>query len=302
MNPKIEEYLNGELMGEELAGFEAKLAKDAQLRAEVAQMRPVLLQLRRANISLNVDRATSNYRTTRKVKRVVVLSCAIFFSVGVSWLIYRDNETSGKSYKLPKELPKNDVKPMPSVIEEPKTPIKEAENPRSNQYIKEEPIAKIPNKSTSPTPTSIPQIDNQLIAYAKELYKIPSEYEGLRGSSENIEFKEVKIALIESRFQDGLSILNTLDVMDVAEYSFLRAHLLYGKGDCKVAYQIFSALANNNKYPEWRDNAEWYQLLSGIASGQLPKANVKAMLNKIITDPNHAYNGKDALKLKEMLD
>jgi hypothetical protein len=298
MNPEIEEYLNGELSGSDLADFEKKLAKDAQLRAEVAQMRPVLLQLRRANIAQKVDNATQKYHYNRRAKRVMVLSCAVLFSAG-TYLWYNRSEAPKET---PHKLPQNETKPMPPVFEEKKSPIIEEEKPNSNQVLKQEQAAKTPNKLSSPTPNEIPQVDRQLIAYAKELYKIPSEYEVLRGNSENIEFKEVKIALIESRFQDGLSMLNRLDVMNVAEYSFLRAHLLYGKGDYKEAYQIFSALANNNKYPEWRDNAEWYQLLSGIAANQLPKANLKAMLDKIITEPNHAFYGKDALKLKEMMN
>jgi hypothetical protein len=298
MNPEIEEYLNGELSGSDLADFEAKLAKDAQLRAEVAQMRPVLLQLRRANIAQKVDNATQKYHSKRRAKRVMILSCAVLFSAG-TYLWYNRNE---EPKETPLKSPQNEIKPMPPVFEEKKSPIIEKEKINNDQVLKQKQVAKTPNKPPTSTPDAMPETDKQLIAYAKELYKIPSEYEGLRGISENSEFKEVKIALVEGRFQDGLSILNRLDVMNMAEYSFLRGHLLYGKGDHPEAYQIFTALANNNKYPEWRDNAEWYQLLSGIAANQLPKANLKALLNKIVNDPNHAFYGKDALKLKEMVE
>jgi hypothetical protein len=103
MQFEIETYLNGEMSDSERTAFEAAIAADPNLRAEVEAMRPLVRDLARIRLNQQVGKATNNRLRRKRARRAAfVLSLGLGFLGGFMWWKYYENRAKLEQIETPK--------------------------------------------------------------------------------------------------------------------------------------------------------------------------------------------------------
>ncbi len=308
MVPEIEKYLNNEMSAEARQKFESDLAADPVLRQELEAQQQLIKDLRRMAIARKTKSVQGLRASKKKAKRLAAWAFfGIFLLGGTVWWLSRDGSMDKKPEIEKQAQPKNGPSPgenQPPVLE--KTVPPGTENLPKNLPEKQptkigtQPIAEKPTRPKT-APQILPGGENKLLSIAKSQYVRPSEYANLRSTGDDDVLKSAKIAFSEERFGDALALI---DISKPGEPQFLYGHILFAKANYFLAYQTFSALADDKNHSEWKENAEWFALLSGLASppGRVPKTVLDSLLEKMLDDAGHPFRVKKALKLKEMMN
>lgn len=271
MRPDIEAYLNGELSGTALEQFEAELAENPALRAELAQLRPTWHALRRAGIARQVEEALRRRALRRRRNWLLLLVCSVFATlIGIRWWLTEKENKPG---------------PLRS-------------NPPHHQPVQPSPVLptvdSMPPPRTSPSRVAQAQDDSgRELALAE--YKTPLEFENSRGDGSDL--SEAINFFRQNDYSSALKLVDQATASDPESY-YLRAHVLFKLKRYQRAKVIFLDLSVKN--PAYKDRGEWYALLCGLAENPPDKKAIRRLLTAIQNIPEHTYY-ENARDLQESL-
>lgn len=285
----IDRYLSGQMSDTERAAFEAELATNAALAAQVEQQRAHLLaletlvedELRQQLGTWRNSHPANMEAVLREQKRLdpnpqkprwwVWLLALLGVIVGTWWTV---------SFFSKKDNP---TPPAPP-------PMAQDSN------------GKTPQRPSVGHPQTVPQgraiAANHRTSLQTDLATMQHEW-GQRGDVPDtwtIVFEDIA----HRRYNEAIRRLKTIPDTDARylDARFLSAACCYLSGDYVQAAPLFGRLATNNAYLR-AERAAWYGALATLGQGQKDKA--LALLRQIIAEPTHAYRDK-ALALRRTLE
>lgn len=285
MHPDIEAYLNGALQGEALKQFEDALARDPALREEVELLRPLLRDLRRANIARRVATAERNHADKRRVRRnLVILLCGLLLGLaGIWWLWKPGQEVAPPSLQSPDNQLQQHSAPTLD------TPFQaQADTSSGSQDNGEDKKRQAKNEDKK-----------RLFAAVFKPYKDAALEPGDRGSGDISAFEQFHIFYWEGQYQEALDVFESLQPFEkpVGNTLFIKANCLLALGRADEATALLEKI-NRDKSSRFGAEVEWYLALSYLSSGQISKT--RTILQTLANTPGSARYRDAASLLKEL--
>ena len=294
----IDRYLSEQMSGTERADFEAELATNAALAAQVEQQRTHLLALEtlvedelRQQLGTWKDSHPVNMETVlREQKRLDanqknprwwVWLLALLGVIGTTWWTVsffpkKDNPTPASQPTTPPSTPSA----LPPMAQD------------SNGKMPQRPSV---GHQTVPQGRSIAA--NYRTALQTDLTTMQNEWGQRSDASDTwtIVFEDME----HRRYTEAIRRLKTIPDTDARylDARFLLAACYYLSGEYGQASPLFGRLAKNTAYLR-AERAAWYEALATLGQGQKDKALI--LLRQIIAEPTHAYRDK-ALALRRTL-
>jgi hypothetical protein len=188
MHPDIEAYLNGTLQGEALKQFEDALARDPALREEVDLLRPLLRDLRRANIARRVATAERNLAGKRRVRRILtILLCGLLLGLAGTWWLWKPGQ----------EAAPPSVQPPDNQLQQHSAPALDTPSGSQNNGGDIKRQAKNEDKK-------------RLFAMVFKPYKDAALEPGDRGSGDISPFEQFHIFYWDGKYQEALDVFESL--------------------------------------------------------------------------------------------
>lgn len=274
---QTEQYLLGELTGDELEAFEKALQEDPLLAQSVAQHREMMqrldaLRLRKkvqSALTNPIDKPTRGYTT-----RIFATIAALLILLAVAfWFFLRPGPTTEFEQKKSLET----------------TPIDTAKTVTPNETSS--PPAQKPIEKSSNTA--------QLIALARAFQEKPSQTmvrdaaQAESGTTPKTKAQAAADAYDQQKFSLAAAILKDDQLVQADEEArFIRANARFSIDQFAGAAQDFEALKNSFQF---RYEAQWNYLLCQIALGNTEKA--QQLLAAILKEQDFPFRER-ALKLK----
>jgi hypothetical protein len=278
----IEDYLNGDLQGEERRVFEEVMAQDDLLAAEVQQQKMTQEQLRALLLRRKVG---ETIRLEKRRRRYRLLLCAVAASfvllLGSVWL-FRKNTTQLITDGPVASAPVN-------------TPLQRDSVAASNTNI---PLTEKPSVQTQPLPVH-PKRTRQYAALVTQFYTAPRQnmVRSTEGAPVDSLYQYLNAAVQEKKYTRIISLLpDDTHVADDENLRMLRADAFFQLGQYERARVDFEVLSNSFQY---RHEARWNGLLCLLArSGNSPE--IQKILRRMTTDANFPFQEK-AIRLEQAL-
>ncbi len=259
----IEQYLEGQLTGEELKAFEQKMAEDPTFAAEVKLQREIaeamtehdVIDLSRKLRSIQHQKKRPSGGSGRMIifRRLLQIAAGLAFLVAVYFVYENFNQAN-----TPQELATRYFSPIEQI----------SHAPDQVRQVRDD--------------DSTLQIINELV---KEINSLWQETEAL---------------YVQKNYDQALIKLQTIRQLDPAfetqspdEFFFYEGLLLLHTGKPEPAIRSFDKVSAN-----YTEKATWYSALAYLQSGDIE--NAKAQLRKIISTEIHPYKKVAEKLLREM--
>jgi len=277
---KIEDYLLGELEGNELIAFENALQSDPSLAKSVAQHREMMQRLDALRIRNKVKSATAPQSTksvARSSNRMLwAIAASLTLLVAAIWWINQTEQT-------------------PPAIIETQPPIVQPDAPQTpSEEIK---------RTLPPQPKEKAKEKQQWVALAREYQENPTQTlvrdaaqaEGDR--SPQTRSQKAFEAFYNQNFSLASELLKDDKMVQEDEVArYIRANARFNIGQFASAAHDFDALEGSFQF---KHEARWNFLLCQIALGNMK--TTKALLAEMVAEEDFPFRAK-ALELNEKLD
>lgn len=261
----IESYLNGDLQGEALEQFQQAMEQNPAIQEEVARLKPVWHMLRRAGIAQKVENAMASYERKKRLRRlvfVVIASLVVLAVLLLGWKRFI-------SYQQKSEQ-------NPSFKEE--TPTQQPSIPTVQQQDK------LNQKEITASHSLESRVDQRVQALAVQFYRRNPAERMYTSSSER-------------SGQDTSQHITRM--LSVSEKALKQAADLFEETKYKQAKLAFLKLST--QYPIYKDDGEWYALLSALAETPADTQTAGKLSRQIMMDPNqHTYLKETELLISEL--
>lgn len=308
---QIEDYLKGRLTDKDLKAFEEALSSDQELSNAVALERDLIeataetdiLRLReqlRQNLQNKDTGGGQNYLKwgLLVVVGLLVILAAIFLMPKAEVTDLPAPETT---------LPQNDGTPgyVPEDFDQSDEeadsdrPIAMNEEDETSGWRGDDETLDFPDVETE-TPSEPEPDASQYLASASELYgELPYSIT-LRGnatSDEESQMLAAETAYRSGNFEEAILLLEDAPAQFASEAAKLRAHAQFQAGRMQDAIESFSGLRSGF----YKNDAEWYLLLSHLAILPNEEAAFTELMQSIINNPNHPFQSK-ALQVQQIIN
>mgnify|MGYP000152002545 CR=1 FL=1 len=276
----IEQYNLGRLPAGQAAQFEAAMRTDPALAAAVRtqrtewEMQEMLAEkLLRAQIRQGLadlpdgvpDTDRSRWKGPWKYLLPLVLAL-----VTAAYFIFRQPADPAQPVPTPPETP------VPGNTPPPALPLPVDTSPQNQK-----PVAEAPGQ-------------RNLRQLALAAYRTPDGLSGIRGAADTDTLSQATRAFAEKNYRRVLALLGTLPADSRQEALSLRAHAHFKTGAFPAASRDFTELEAAGIY---RREAQWFGLLSRMATPGADRPALKAELERILATAGHPYRNDAAALL-----
>lgn len=266
---KIEQYLLGELTGNDLSAFESALQSDPELAKSVAQHREMMQRLDALRIRNKVASSMASRPAAKHpALKFWILAILLALSAGAIWLLNRPGQIT----------PALQEKQNPPVqTDTPKAPAEETLRPIAQQ-----------------SKEKLPENKSRRIALARNLLENPPQT-SLRNavhpgaSSKPKTPVQLAVEAFNARnFQLASELLKDDSLVETGDIArFIRANARFNTGQFTVAANDFDALKNSFQF---KHEARWNFLLCQLALGNMDR--VKALLADMLAEKDFPFREK----------
>ena len=273
MHPDLESYLSGALNDDARQRFEAELARDPGLQAEVEQWRALLPDGRWLAIERRVGEAQARMEQRRRNRRILLLlSSVAFVLAAVAWW--------WRSATVQPVPTRQDIE-KPAV---PGTPTRPEQQPAAPLPVQHERIAEDPGKRKQHTP-------DYYAALAAKAYVQPDF--SFRKATTNDAEDPMEQAWRAWEDDNWPKVIELMQPVRAADPSYLRAqwllgHAFFQEGRFAEAEKRFAVLVRSGLAP-WAEECEWFELLSRLGQGKADDARFRQELNRIAGKNGHPF-------------
>jgi len=308
----ISEYVKGQLPDELRQDFEAALAQDTELAADVALERELIeamqesdvLDLRaklQASASSSPDEPNSPTGPglgswIAGIVLIVALLVGGFFLFNT--LMPKQNTSPNPETTPPAETtqPNSNVSPQPEIPSEQKN-IESPIQPPVEQRPK--PAEQGPTKPIAEEGSSVDAQNQNYLAMAQQRYEQQPYTITLRGepaTSTEERMLQAEQAYLRGDYPEVIELLQTPVEGYQSSSNKLKAHALFRTGQYAEAATAFESLRSGF----YKYDAEWYLLLCQLAQLPAKEAAFRELLTNITENKGHAFHQK-ALELQDEL-
>ncbi|NOT38021.1 MAG: hypothetical protein HOP11_11640 [Saprospiraceae bacterium] len=291
---KIEEYILGELKGNELLHFEQELLRNPELLLEVENQRSILTGLKDIKLRNKIENNYKLLKRNRLIKFLSIIALSIF-GVLLSWKFFISNSAVDKpkpTIQLQDSLiyktnnnPIDSVPPniiiKDSVL---KTEYEKYKN-KKKDIQKSPPIAESENKSENPI------LETDPISYAdlaSNYYSVPEEFAFTRGVNKMGILDSAKYYFNEDNFELCMRVLNSLN-SDPDQVQYFKAQVLFKLRKYSEAINVLNKLLESQTIGSKREELEWYLLLNYIGCGIACEASFNSLYSQKLQNKSHSY-------------
>ncbi len=322
---KIETYLRGQLTPAEATAFEAEIAENPELAAQVKLHRlerrgqewlverDLLAKMNAWEREANSSGTTQSHATTELhvsfVRRwwAVGVAAALILGIFGWWLLQPQADIGGAPpiVSAPKSKPPAATPPKTTPRPSQKPPTsqpKEEEDARVAETLKPTPVIPTPKPEAKPTaPTTKPAVVDYPALAATYYREEDFIQKSGNGAGDAPGYGQALDSYKSGKYADAEKLLKPILKLNpnALKTKELLAHSLYKKKQYDAAIPYFRELANS-KDKAIAERSEWALALTVLQKMPAQKALLNRTLDKILAKPGHAFYGK-ASQLKNAL-